>query len=89
MEEADNTPNDESYEFLRCINSVDDSDCCSAEIHMDGKKTTFKFDTGALVTVVGESMAESKKLNFAKKSLRGPGNTLLNDLGTVTATLLH
>ena len=50
---------------------------------------SFKLDTGASVTVVGESMVKSKKLRPAKKSLWGPGNTPLNILGVFTATLSH
>lgn len=88
-EEADNSPNDDNYEFLGCINSVDDMDCRSAEIFLDGKPVSFKLDTGASVMVVRESMAKSKKLKPAKKSLGGPGNTSLNILGVFTATLSH
>ena len=50
---------------------------------------SFKLDTGASVTVVGESMVKSKKLRPAKNSLWGPGNTPLNVLGVFTATLSH
>ena len=56
---------------------------------MDGEPFAFKIDTGALVTVVGGSVGKSKKLNLAKKSLRGPCNTPLNVLGTFTAALFH
>ena len=35
-------PNDDNYEFLGCINSVEDMDCWSAEILIDGKPASLK-----------------------------------------------
>jgi hypothetical protein len=80
---------EEDYDSeLGYIFSVND-DCWSAELLVNGKPHTFKLDTGAAVSVVGENWARSHKLQKSTRKLKGPGETQLTVLGTVQAELRH
>ena len=56
---------------------------------MDGHPSTFKLDTGAAVSVVGESFVAGRELQPGDKVLIGPGNTTLPILGLFQACLKY
>ncbi|GFO31016.1 Pol protein [Plakobranchus ocellatus] len=64
-------------------------DAWTAELHVDGYPSTFKLDTGAAVSVVGEDFADGRDLQPSDKILRGPGNTPLHVLGVFQACLKY
>ncbi|GFO19765.1 Pol protein [Plakobranchus ocellatus] len=78
-EEADN--------FLGSVQDLGQVDAWTAELHVDGYTSTFKLDTGAAVSVVGEDFADGRDLQPSDKILRGPGNTPLHVLGVFQACL--
>ena len=57
--------------------------------HVDGHPSTFKLDTGAAVSVVGESFGAGKELQPGEKVLKRPGNTTLSILGLFQACLKY
>ncbi|GFN90987.1 Pol polyprotein [Plakobranchus ocellatus] len=80
-EEADN--------FLGSVQDLGQVDAWIAELHVDGYPSTFKLDTGAAVSVVGEDFADGRGLQPSDKILRGPGNTPLHVLGVFQACLKY
>ncbi|GFO17406.1 Pol polyprotein, partial [Plakobranchus ocellatus] len=80
-EEADN--------FLGSVQDLGQVDAWTAELHVDGYPSTFKLDTGAAVSVVGEDYADGRDLQPSDKILRGPGKTPLHVLGVFQACLKY
>ena len=79
---------DSDNNYMGEIFHVDD-DCWSAEINVNGKPNTFKLDTGASVSVLSEKWAKTHKLEKTNKVLKGPGDTKLKVLGSMTAQLKY
>ncbi|KAK3782887.1 hypothetical protein RRG08_002516 [Elysia crispata] len=76
--------------FLGSVHHVGAVDTCwTAVIYVNGRPSTFKLDTGAAVSVVGESSAAGKELQPCDKVLKGPGDTPLHVLGLFHAQLQY
>lgn len=78
--------------FLGEVSSGEDP--WMADIGLQGRKVTFKIDTGADVTAIPETvykntMPGAKDVKAAMKQLYGPGGAKLNVLGSVTETLTY
>ncbi|KAK7090521.1 hypothetical protein V1264_010305 [Littorina saxatilis] len=89
VQELSEEESDDENDFLGHIYHLEDQDYLSAQILVDNKPHIFKLDSGASVSVIGESWAETHKMHESKKQLRGPGNTKLTVLGTVQAQMQH
>jgi hypothetical protein len=89
VQELSEDDSEQDDTFLGHVYSLQDDDCWSAELLVDNTPHTFKLDTGASVSVVGESWANSQTLTQSSKNLKGPGNTKLIVLGTFQAQLAY
>ena len=75
--------------FLGSVHHVGEVDSWTAVLHVDGHPSTFKLDTGAAVSVVGESFGAERELQPGDKVLKGPGNTTLPILGLFQVCLKY
>ena len=80
----------EGEPFLGSVHHVGAVDTCwTAVIYVNGRPSTFKLDTGAAVSVVGESSAAGKELQPCDTVLKEPGDTPLHVLGLFHAQLQY
>ena len=73
------------------MDEVDDADAWNVTISVNGHPTTFKLDSGAAVTVIGDQTPwlRDVKLRQSDKTLRGAGNTVIPVAGMLRAQLKH
>jgi len=74
VQELSEEESDHDNDFLGHVYHIEDQEnYWSAQIMVDNIPHIFKLDTGASVSVISESWAETRRLQKSKKQLRGPG----------------
>ena len=90
VSESDSSSDGENY-FLGSLNKEELEEYWSANIAINESPHHFKLDTGASVTVIGDTaeILKTVQLRKSKKTLRGPGGTNLTPVGAFTADLCY
>ena len=88
---SESESSDEESFFLGSLSKNELEEYWSASIAINDAPHHFKLDTGASVTVIGDTaeILKTVELGEARKTLRGPGGTDLKPVGTFMADLCY
>lgn len=75
--------------FLGTVQDVGEVTPWTVVLHIDGHPESFKLDTGAAVSVVGDHYVGERLLQQNDRILKGPGDTPLHVMGSFEANLSY